>query len=107
MTCVAACTASHCLNAGLAGVQLRRCWRNLSISAFANHGMITCDPPAFRANLGAHVAAMPSLGFNAHALAVLAARYPYAVLGSPDALAAHYAMLREVFHPWGTGLRKI
>ena len=66
--------------------------------------LITCDPPDFRANLCAHVATMSPLGFNAHALALLAARYPYTVLGSPDALAAHYTMLRNVFHPCGDGI---
>ena len=66
--------------------------------------MITSKPGAFRTQLRAHVATMAPFGFNAHALGVLAAREPYAVLGSTNALAAQFAMLREVFQPWGDEL---
>ena len=66
--------------------------------------MITTKPGAFRFQLRAHVATMAPFGFNAHALGVLAARHPYLVLGSPDAMAAQYAMLREVFQPWSDEL---
>ena len=51
-----------------------------------------------------HVATMAPLGFNEHALGVLAARAPYAILGSTDALAAQFAMLRKVFQPWSDEL---
>ena len=61
--------------------------------------MLMPKPVAFRSLLRQHVAAMAPLGFNARALGVLAAREPYAVLGSTDALAAQFAMLREVFQP--------
>ena len=41
------------------------------------------------------------LGFRAHALGVLATRNISLLLGTPHALAAHFAMLRSFFHPWG------
>ena len=66
--------------------------------------MITSEPVAFRIQLHAHVATMAPLGFNEHALGVLAARKPYTILGSPEALAAQYTMLREVFQPWSDEL---
>ena len=55
------------------------------------------DPEQFRAHLQAHLAAMEPLGFNAHALGVLAARNPHIILAPPEALAARYKMLRGVF----------
>ena len=66
--------------------------------------MITSEPVAFRTQLRAHVATMAPLGFNEHALGVLAARRPYTILGSPEALAAQYTMLRDVFQPWSDEL---
>ena len=66
--------------------------------------MITSEPVAFRNQLRAHVATMAPIGFNEHALGVLAARKPYTILGSPEALAAQYTMLRDVFQPWSDEL---
>ena len=40
---------------------------------------------------------MEPLGFNAHALGVLATRHLMLILGKPQALAERYAMLRDVF----------
>ena len=42
---------------------------------------------------------MKPLGFNAHALGRLASRSLPLLLASPQALAAHYSMLRDVFGP--------
>ena len=66
--------------------------------------MLISKTAAFRSLLRKHVATMAPLGFNARALGVLAARQPYAVLGSTDALAAQFTMLREVFQPWSDEL---
>ena len=62
------------------------------------------DPVVMRAKLRAHVEAMAPLGFNAHALGVLAARSLHLLLGSPHDLAARYVMLRKAFAPWGDEL---
>ena len=70
------------------------------------HQLALCSyhPADFRANLREHVATMAPLGFNAHALGVLAARHLSLFLGTPQALAAQYTMLRSVFHPWSDEL---
>ena len=47
---------------------------------------------------------MAPLGFNAHALGLLAKRSCHAIVGQPQALAAHVTMLRSHFHPWGDAL---
>ena len=62
------------------------------------------DPVVMRAKLRAHVEAMAPLGFNAHALGVLASRSLHLFLGSPQDLAARYVMLRKAFAPWGDQL---
>ena len=59
----------------------------------------TRDPEWFRANLHAHVTVMGGLGFNAHALGVLASRNPIRIMTAPDSLAARYTMLRGAFGP--------
>ena len=59
----------------------------------------TREPETFRANLRAHVDTMGPLGFNAHALGVLASRNLHLFLSTPQALAARFGMLREVFGP--------
>ena len=59
--------------------------------------LCTREPSAFRAHLHAHVATMEPLGFNAHALGVLASRHLRLLLAKPQALAERYAMLRDVF----------
>ena len=84
---------------------MQRYWRHFAKDASGRHaGMLFPKPGAFRTQLRAHVASMAKLGFNAHALGVLAAREPYAVLGSTNALAAQFAMPREVFQPGGDEL---
>ena len=42
---------------------------------------------------------MKPLGFNAHALGRIASRWLRLLLGQPQALEAHYGMLRDVFGP--------
>ena len=64
----------------------------------------TRDPASFRANLREHIATMKPLGFNAHALGKIASRVLRLLLGSPQSLAVHYAMLRDVFGPCADGL---
>lgn len=66
--------------------------------------LCSTDPIAFRDNLRAHVATMAPLGFNAYALGLLAARDIALFVGSPQALAAHFVMLRSFFYPWGDEL---
>ena len=56
-------------------------------------------PDTLRAHLREHIATMKPLGFNAHALGCLASRSLRLLLGSPQALEAHYSMLRDVFGP--------
>ena len=70
-------------------------------STDVGHQLALCsaDPADFRANVREHVAAMEPLGFNSHALGVLAVRRLFLFLGTPQALAAQYAMLRSFFHP--------
>ena len=66
--------------------------------------LCSTDPTAFRAKLQAHIDTMEPLGFNAHALGVMAARNLHLFLGSPQDLAARYVMLRKAFAPWGDDL---
>ena len=66
--------------------------------------LCSTDPTAFRAKLQAHIDTMEPLGFNAHALGVMAARNLHLFLGSPQDLAARYVMLRKAFAPWGDEL---
>ena len=61
-------------------------------------------PADFRVNLQEHVDAMAPFGFNAHALGLLAKRNMLLLLDPPDKLAAHFAMLRGFFRPWGDEL---
>ena len=68
--------------------------------------MCVRDPVALRANLREHVATMKPLGFNAHALGRLASRSLPLLLAAPQALAAHYSMLRDVFGPCADELAK-
>ena len=68
-------------------------------SAMFRLALCTREPEAFRANLHAHVTTMLPLGFNAHALGVLASRDLRLFLSTPQALAARFNMLREVFGP--------
>lgn len=85
------------------GVQIITAMKHLHVHAGLSpgHQLALCnrDPAAFRASLDAHVAAMAPHGFNAHALGVLAVRNLRAILGSPEALAAQFVMLRGFFHP--------
>ena len=62
------------------------------------------DPETFRANLLAHVDDVAQLGFNAHALGLLASRHLPTVMGTPQALADRFVMLRALFHPCGDEL---
>ena len=102
---VATSTASVYMNAVTVTLQLRRCWRLVSsVSHNRWRGLTTTVPAECCANLRAHVATMVPLGYNAHALGVLAARHPYLILGSPEASAAQFAMPREVFQPWSDEL---
>ena len=66
--------------------------------------LCSADPAAFRANLQEHVHTMALLGFNVYALGILATRDIYLFIGTPDALSAHVAMLRNFFRPWGDEL---
>ena len=70
------------------------------------HKLAMCmrNPVALRANLREHIAPMKPLGFNAHALGRLASRSLPLLLASPQALAAHYGMLRDVFGPYADEL---
>ena len=58
----------------------------------------------FRANLQAHVTTMAPLGFNVHALRLLADRDVISLIGPPEALEARIRELRAFFHPWGDEL---
>ena len=62
------------------------------------------DPAGFRSRLRAHVATMAPLGFNAHALGLLAVQDVSLLTGTTAALAAQYAMLRAFFQPWSDEL---
>ena len=62
------------------------------------------DPATFRFRVRAHVATMAPLGFNAHALGLLAVRDVSLLTGTTAALAAQYAMLRGFFQPWSDEL---
>ena len=66
--------------------------------------MLIAKPATFRLRLRKHVATMAPLGFNVRALGLLAEREPYLVLGSTDALAARFVMLRDAFQPWSDEL---
>ena len=66
--------------------------------------LCSTDPTAFRAKLQAHIDTMEPLGFNAHALGVMAARNLHLFLGCPQVLAARYVMLRKAFALWGDEL---
>ena len=57
------------------------------------------EPVTFRARLREHVVVMKPLGFNAHALGLIAVRNLHVLLASPQDLAAHIAMLRDVLGP--------
>ena len=57
------------------------------------------NPEEFDNLLCAHVATMGPLGFNAHALGVMATHNLHLFMAAPQALAAHVAMLRDVFGP--------
>ena len=61
-------------------------------------------PEEFDNLLCAHVATMGPLGFNAHALGVMATRNLHLFLVAPQALEAHIAMLRDVFGPFADEL---
>ena len=75
-------------------------------STDVGHQLALCctDPVEFRANVLEHVAAMAPLGFNSHALGVLAVRRFSLFLGTPQALAAQYTMLRSFFQPYSDEL---
>ena len=84
------------------GAMLRQCFpRSRSRQGIVQHAsLFHQNPTSFCANLHAHVATMAPLGFNAAALGVVAHRSPATILGSPDALAAQFIMLRKFFSPW-------
>ena len=66
--------------------------------------LYSIDAEAFRANLQAHVTTMAPLGFNVHALRLLAGRDVTSLMGPPEALQARMRELRAFFHPWGDEL---
>ena len=59
----------------------------------------TREPVLWRAQLRELIANMAPLGFNAHALGLMAMHNLHLFLAAPQALAAHVAMLRDVFGP--------
>ena len=62
------------------------------------------DPAGFRSRLRAHVATMTPLGFNAHALGLLAVQDVSLLTGTTVSLASQYVMLRAIFQPWSDEL---
>ena len=66
-------------------------------SAVSQLAICMREPQRFRSRLLEHVAIMEPLGFNAHALGVMAACNLHLFLAAPQALKAQYNMLRDVF----------
>ena len=87
--------------ASLHGVQVTRSLKAYIIrhpnSTSSQLAVCMREPQSFRSHMLEHVAIMKPLGFNAHALGVMASRNLHLFLAAPRALEAQYNMLRDVF----------
>ena len=76
-------------------------WKRNHVNASDRFVRTLTDQASFRARLDGHVAAMASLGLNAHALGRLTTRHLPALLGTPETLVKQFVMFRDFFAPWG------